>query len=1103
MFFNPLAALLGSAAVARALPAFNKTIQAHDGTVNSGQGHGHDQGLDVEVVVVCDPSKKCPDKGTKCSKTLGEPHSHDPSSSSHHNHSEGYGSHQDGYPGSTTFEHEESISTLTPAVHWDCDTRPATNLIPIPAHGKSEMYYGVDNPHRGGQYAFLTYYFDTPSVNLDHCGHVSSIEYGKDGLTITFSSMEAYSHAYDSWSDDEDLILITYTEGCGDWAQGERCYFKVTGLVYKKGELCIIAIGVPSHPDDITAGGDTEWGYWEPRNPGGHSPGSSVSPPVYGGGASPTGAGSGGQGGGSSTWNPTGTATSPPSSATSADGDADSGSTDFAATRNACKPPVDTRFGLPTACLGEFFDLDLDNDLGYDPVSQQYLTFARDLAPGLQVEEEQETLRRVKRGFDLGFIPGKAINFVKNSINSLKEGAAIPASFNHEFSWKLPDRENKNPKANKLKDSSTKQVESPWGDSILLKAFGTQEPGKDGKLAGYMNVFCVGCGVSGSARVGGKASWGVTGFTKGEVTINTDVRFVLQIGIDAQMSYTKEWNNNLLEVPLPGLSFGIVRIGPTISVDSRVKLEAQAKGKLLAGAEMGLQNAQATIDFVNPSQSSKQNWDPYFKPIFEAEGELMLAASLGLPLGIKCGIRVSKWSRDVGLIDEPSIKGVAQVAASIGLDSDNKFSAGFSEINGCTGISTQITWRNQLYIDLAGLKAIPLHDTQDRPLARGCVSLPGRPSATGTSTGSIEATTGSSNPTGTTEPANTGDATASVEPTGNPTGNPSGTAEPVATAEPSGAGDPVATSDPTVPGGSMETEPSDSSQPGGVGQSGDGQGGENEQTRGDGGDSQTGSSEDTPTRRIRARQADSIEPSSTGSPEPDTDSSETDSSDIGFDLTSRVENGTSDLSYDLKSFGNKPYNLTGGFEVALIVDLYARNMVVSCANGNAYVFRVDGEDNPNCSEMWASKEDVVVFDGAERLMHYYNNSMAATGVSRLRLEDETDIPSGGVVVAFAPYFPDPDSDEYFFVAVDPNENIFYPVVCEFENDAGSKLFLTEDPDEGAEMLKSPDLIFTVTGGKVTDCYAMPLMMGEYTEGDDWETLSETSDADWEWEFEDE
>ncbi|RSM07272.1 hypothetical protein CEP52_005323 [Fusarium oligoseptatum] len=1102
MLFNSLTALLGSAAVVSALPAFNKTIQAHNGTVNPGQGHGHGEGPDVEVVVVYGPSTKCPDK---CSKTLGEPHSHDSPPSSHHSHSEGYGSHQDGYSGSTTFEHEELISTLIPAVHWDCNTKPAANLIPIPAHGKSEMYYGVDKPDQGGQYAFLTYYFDTPSVNLDHCGHISSIEYGNDGLSITFTSKEAFNHAYESWKDDEDLILITYTEGCGDWGQGERCYFKVTGLVYKKGELCIIAIGVPSHPDDITAGGDTEWGYWEPRNPGGHHPGYSGSPPAYAGGAAPTGgagsgsgsgAGSGGQGGGSFTWNPTGTASSPPS-ATSANGDADSGSTDFSAIRNACKPPVDTRFGLPTACLGEFFDLDLDNNLGYDPVSQQYLTFARDLAPGLQVEEEQETLRRVKRAFGLGFIKNKVKKFIKNPIKFLKEAISISGSFNREFSWQLPDRKNKNSKGNKLKDPSTKQVKSPWGDSVLLKAFGSQKPGKDGKLAGYMNVFCVGCGVSGSARVGGKASWGIGGFTKGEVTINTDIRFLLQIGVDAQMTYTKEWYNNLLEIGLPGLSYGIVRIGPAISVDSRVKLEAQANGKLLAGAEMGLQNAQAKIDFVNPSQSSKQNWDPYFKPIFEAEGDLMLSASLGLPLGIKCGIKVSKWSRDVALIDEPSIKGVAQAAASIGPGKGNKFSAGFSEINGCTGISTQITWRNQLYIDLLGLKRFSIHDTKDRPIKRGCISLPGRPVA-GTSAGSTKATTGTSKPTGTTKPTGTakltgtakptkptntkptklGNAIAGAKPTGKRTGKPMGIAEPVAKVDPAGAGGPVATADPSIPGDSVEPGPNSPAMPGSDDQGGDGQASASEQI---------GESEDTPARRIRARQADSNAASSTGSPEPDTDDSETDSSDVGFDLTSRVENGTSDLSYDLKSFGNKPYNLTGGFEVALIVDTDARNMLVSCANGNAYVFSAEGEDNPNCSEMWASKEDVVVFDGADRLMHYYNNSMAATGVSRLRLEDETDIPSGGVVVAFAPYFPNPDSDEYFF----------------FENDAGSKLFLAEDPDEGAKMLKSPDLTFTVTGGKVTDCYAMPLMMGEYKAGDDWETPSETSDADWEWEFEDE
>lgn len=186
-----------------------------------------------------------------------------------------------------------------------------------------------------------------------------------------------------------------------------------------------------------------------------------------------------------------------------------------------------------------------------------------------------------------------------------------------------------------------------------------------------------------------------------------------------------------------------------------------------------------------------------------------------------------------------------------------------------------------------------------------------------------------------------------------------------------------------------------------------------------------------------------------------------------------------------------------------MVDSDVKNMVVSCANGNVYAFKIDGDDNPNCSEMWASKSDVVVFDGADRIMHYYNNSMAATGVSRLRLEDETDIPGGGVVVAFAPYFPNPDSDDYFHVAIDPNDNIFYPIVCEYADGKGSRMFLAEDPEEGAAMLKNPDLEFTVTGGKVSDCFPMVLQLGEYVKGDDWETLGETDEDGWEWELENE
>ncbi len=39
--------------------------------------------------------------------------------------------------------HEGPMQTLRPGVHWGCDTRPAKNVIPLPAGKGSELYYGV------------------------------------------------------------------------------------------------------------------------------------------------------------------------------------------------------------------------------------------------------------------------------------------------------------------------------------------------------------------------------------------------------------------------------------------------------------------------------------------------------------------------------------------------------------------------------------------------------------------------------------------------------------------------------------------------------------------------------------------------------------------------------------------------------------------------------------------------------------------------------------------------------------------------------------------------------------------------------------------------
>ncbi|KXH64154.1 hypothetical protein CSAL01_08073 [Colletotrichum salicis] len=613
-------------------------------------------------------------------------------------------------------------------------------------------------------------------------------------------------------------------------------------------------------------------------------------------------------------------------------------STDLQAPRS-CEAPADTKYGLPTACFDAYFDEGLDEDLGSTKNLSQK-EFKYDIDPEYSFWKQRRHLR--KRWFSSFF--NKIVQPLKAVYQATQQALSIGGSINKEISWHLPNPKSSNPDDKTLSDPKPKQVQSPWGDSILLKALGSREDDPDKKVNGYMNIFCVGCGAFGNAKIAGRARWTpIGGFLEGEVDIRTDIKFVLKIGIDAQITYKQEFYNDLINVALPGLTYGVVNIGPRISVGSRVEVEAAAKSKLLAGAEMGLQDAHVLIDFVSSANSKKSGWEPYFKPVFEAEDELMLSTSLGLPIGIKYGLQIASWDKSVGIIDEPSIKGVAQVAASIGLSETGGFTAGFTDTNGCTGISTQISWRNRLYIDILGSEQIPLLDTNDRPLAHGCIELP-----------------------------------------------------------------------PTPPG--------------------------------------------VTKRDIEYRQAS--EP--TGSI---------------VDTTDSYKGGSSTISHEPESIPNRAYNDTNGYEYSLLIDPTGSTMIIFCSNGNLYAVVTDGPDNDLCSELWATQDDALIYDGAQRLMHYCGNTMTKLGVSRLRVEPELEGPTDSVVVAWAPYYDGPGSEEYYFVAIDPLDEIFYPMVCDYVDGQSSKPFLVRDPVEGIETLKSSDFMYTVTGGRVRDCFALVLMQG--------------------------
>ncbi|KAJ0346505.1 hypothetical protein KNSL1_007359 [Colletotrichum chrysophilum] len=761
------------------------------------------------------------------------------------------------------------------------------------------------------------------------------MDYTARALTIVFASEEAYRHAVETWATDGGLILLAFIKGCGDHSKGERCYFVVSELDFGRPGYVVRANGKARHPDEIATSGSATWGHWSPRK---GEPG-----------IQRTGSGSGSGSGSAFTWSPQPTVSpgsgsgsggqpgsnNPGASAAALPVPNPSGITtaNLSSTRS-CAGPLDTKYGLPTACLGEFFDEDLDDSLGYTDLSQDdhryILGYAPDfpnevLPPDFDFDVDGEGFFRKRhnqhRKRQAGLIKAAA-NIAKKAYQTVQFATTLSGTINREFVWKLPDPLSGNADAKRVQDREAKQMRSPWGDAVLLRRFSSSVRGNGGSAKEFMDVYCVGCGVTGNAKVAGSAKWTPgEGIVEGQVEIRTDVMFVLKVGIDAGIVLKQNFKAELFSLGLPGLSFGVVSIGPRITVGTRVTLEAAAKGRLLAGAEMGLEDARVVLDFVNDSKATDRGWEPYFKPVFEADGSLMVSSTLGLPIGIKCGIKVSTFSRDVGVISEPSIKGVAQVAASIG-NSAGVLEGGFTSTDGCPGIAGQITWRHKLYAEIPGRKPIPLLDTKDRPLARTC--LP------------------------------------DLQPTG----------------------------------------------------------------------------------------------------------------DVVDETTSVA--GSTDLDYISQPVGTNPYMDDTGREFGIITDSSNSSMIISCSNGNMYPVSIGSPENAVCSELWAAAQDVLIYDGAERLMHYYTNTMSVLGVSRLRVGPEFVAPAGAAVVTWAVYTAQDGTNDSYYVAVDSHDGLFYPIICDYSDGTASRLFLAKDPVAGVTLLESADVMYSVTGGQVSTCQTVAL-----------------------------
>lgn len=923
----------------------------------------------------------------------------------------------------------------------------------------NEFYYGV-----------IDLLFKAPAVVLEHSDYFQKARYSDNQLFVDFTSAFACDFAKQSWP--KGTIIVSSTAGCKARSDDDQCYFKVEDTIKSEDGKSIIIKGYPQARDECTEGGEAHWGRYKPEKNG------SVKQPN-----------------GTATYS---NSTSSPTPRPSPSGNPLTNSTDTGDSKfdqdiiSDCKAPVDTKYNLPTTCTGQYFDLDLDEFMGYGELSAEDKAFLKDATAGLSSDEISGLARRAlmhnrqlaRRNIVKKLFKKYVVEPIKTTIKVGKAVASagyelvttggISGSIKESFKFALPDGDK----------ADAKQVESPWGPAALIAAYGKESKIKADKgvqVDGYLNIYCVGCGAQGSVELAGRAKWVAgSGITQGEIEAWADLKVAMKVGVDAQIKLTREWKKTLYQKGLPKLSFGPIIIGPQVRVDARVTLEAGAEGRILAGAEYNWNRAYAKIDMIDSSKSTRQNFDPVGHPTLEAEGTLFVGAELGLPIGMHFGVTVSGWSKTVGLINEPMVKGIAKAAVRAELV-DGKISAGFTLTEGCQGIHTNLSFRNKLTCNILDLKEFELLDSGYKSIKSMCIPLgkqaqqPSTPASgeetskdnegeSGNDTGNSEGGSNgeTSNGEGTTEEGAGGPPTEGQSTDELPTVEPSTDEQP--TGEPPSGELPAEQ-------GSTEEFPSQE----------DNTGDNNAQSTGDnntqGGSEDGGSSgEDASVAADKERSMSARQITTTPAP-----SSSEDLPTGIREITDSVKKATDNVNYALADIKTVPYERTDGYEFTkLTAGDYS---VMYCSNGNMYVKKAGALTSLGCDELFAYSDDAVVGDGQGRYFYYHDDAMKAAGVSRLRLGDEESPVLGTSAVAMVAWKAEMTENEYdadlegIYTVVDFEiEATYWLSFCTYKDGQAPKVFVVANLDTGLAVLESPDVKYSITGGDVDKC--LPLMTVE-------------------------
>lgn len=129
------------------------------------------------------------------------------------------------------------------------------------------------------------------------------------------------------------------------------------------------------------------------------------------------------------------------------------------------------------------------------------------------------------------------------------------------------------------------------------------------------------------------------------VGISGSLKAQLYVGIAAELEYNKKNEKKIIEqaIPYAGFSSKVLTVGAVASLYATTELNLEAKGQLLVGGAMEFEAYKASYDFKT-SQKTIDGFTPKFTKKFEAQGEVQVTATLGLPVEIAVKLEITRAS---------------------------------------------------------------------------------------------------------------------------------------------------------------------------------------------------------------------------------------------------------------------------------------------------------------------------------------------------------------------------------------------------------------------------------------------------------------------------